>query len=121
VCLFLLYVFHSWMNVSARPHWVKVQADTRAIAYAVSIYVAHCSGLPGGADPVGHERKVQWRQWIRSRVRRAAPLLWVLEGKLACSARPHRYDIQFGGRIPTCCPSVLRRTTVCPISVRPAE
>ncbi len=41
----------------------------------------------------------EWRQWIRSRVRAAAPLLWVLEGRLACSPRPLRYHSDFGGRL----------------------
>ena len=33
-------------NVQARARIAKAQADTRAIASAVSIYSAHCAGLP---------------------------------------------------------------------------
>ena len=33
-------------NVQARARIAKAQADTRAIASAVSIYSAHCGGLP---------------------------------------------------------------------------
>jgi hypothetical protein len=42
----------------------------------------------------------EWKQWIRSRVQGAVPLLWVLDGKLACSPRPLRYHAQFCGRVP---------------------
>jgi hypothetical protein len=42
----------------------------------------------------------EWRRWIRERVQRASPLLWVLEQNLACSPRPLRYHPQFGGRAP---------------------
>ena len=36
-----------YANVQARARIAKAQADTRAIASAVSIYSAHCGGLPG--------------------------------------------------------------------------
>jgi hypothetical protein len=32
------------------PVWAKAQADTRSIASAISIYVAHCSGLPADSS-----------------------------------------------------------------------
>src|SRR5512132_2763947 len=35
-----------YANVQARARIAKAQADTRAIASAVSIYPAHCGGLP---------------------------------------------------------------------------
>jgi type IV pilus assembly protein PilA len=35
-----------YANVQARARIAKAQADTRAIASAVSIYAAHCGGLP---------------------------------------------------------------------------
>ena len=38
-----------YANVQARARIAKAQADTRAIASAVSIYSAHCGGLPGVA------------------------------------------------------------------------
>lgn len=41
----------------------------------------------------------EWRQWIRDKVRGSSPVLWVLDGKLACSPRPLRYHPQFGGRV----------------------
>ncbi len=41
----------------------------------------------------------EWRQWIRSKVQGAAPLLWVLNRRLACSSRPLRYHARFGGRL----------------------
>jgi type IV pilus assembly protein PilA len=38
-----------YANVQQRARIAKAQADTRAIASAVSIYSAHCSGLPAAA------------------------------------------------------------------------
>ena len=38
-------------------------------------------------------------------MRRAIPVLWVLEGCLACSPRPLRYHNRFGGRIPSLPPA----------------
>src|SRR5438876_5722880 len=35
-----------YANVQARARIAKAQADTRAIASAVSIFSAHCGGLP---------------------------------------------------------------------------
>ena len=35
-----------YANVQARARIAKAQADTRAVASAVSIYSAHCGGLP---------------------------------------------------------------------------
>ena len=35
-----------YANIQARARIAKAQADTRAIASAVSIYSAHCGGLP---------------------------------------------------------------------------
>ena len=35
-----------YANVQMRARTAKAQADTRAIASAVSIYVAHCNGFP---------------------------------------------------------------------------
>src|SRR5690349_24721997 len=35
-----------YANVQARARIAKAQADTRALASAVSIYSAHCGGLP---------------------------------------------------------------------------
>src|SRR5215475_2361032 len=35
-----------YSNTQARARLAKAQADTRAIASAVSIYAAHCGGLP---------------------------------------------------------------------------
>ena len=40
-----------------------------------------------------------WRKWVRKGVQSAKPFLWVLDGKLACSPRPLRYDLEFGGRL----------------------
>ncbi len=42
----------------------------------------------------------QWKHWIRKRVQGAAPVLWILEERLACSPRPLRYRGPFRGRIP---------------------
>jgi len=39
-----------YANVQARARVAKAQADTRAIASAVSIYTAHCGGLPDNAS-----------------------------------------------------------------------
>src|SRR5499433_2973322 len=39
-----------YANVQARARIAKAQADTRAIASAVSIYSAHCGGLPDGSS-----------------------------------------------------------------------
>src|SRR5262245_62486878 len=39
-----------YANVQARARIAKAQADTRAIASAVSIYAAHCGGLPNLAS-----------------------------------------------------------------------
>ena len=38
-----------YANVQQRARIAKAQADTRAIASAVSIYSAHCGGLPSAA------------------------------------------------------------------------
>jgi prepilin-type N-terminal cleavage/methylation domain-containing protein len=38
-----------YANVQQRARIAKAQADTRAIASAVSIYSAHCAGLPDAA------------------------------------------------------------------------
>jgi prepilin-type N-terminal cleavage/methylation domain-containing protein len=38
-----------YANIMARARIAKAQADTRSIASAVSIYSAHCGGLPSGA------------------------------------------------------------------------
>jgi general secretion pathway protein G len=38
-----------YANVQARARVAKAQADSRAIASAVSIYSAHCGGLPSAA------------------------------------------------------------------------
>ena len=38
-----------YANVQARARIAKAQADTRSVASAVSIYAAHCGGLPTGA------------------------------------------------------------------------
>src|SRR4029077_20827962 len=35
-----------YANLQARARIAKAQADTRAIASALSIYMAHCGGLP---------------------------------------------------------------------------
>ena len=37
-----------YANVQARARIAKAQADTRSVASAVSIYAAHCGGLPTG-------------------------------------------------------------------------
>jgi hypothetical protein len=42
-----------------------------------------------------------WRKRIRKDVQSANPFLWVIDGKLACSPRPLRYDQEFGGRLPS--------------------
>ena len=46
-----------YANVQTRARIAKAQADTRALASAISIYSAHCGGLPSGAGgnncPVG--------------------------------------------------------------------
>jgi len=39
-----------YANVQARARIAKAQADTRAIASAVSIYSAHCGGLPSSGS-----------------------------------------------------------------------
>jgi hypothetical protein len=39
-----------YMNVNARPRSSKAQADTRAIASAIKIYVTHCAGLPADSS-----------------------------------------------------------------------
>jgi len=39
-----------YANVQQRARIAKAQADTRAIASAVSIYSAHCGGLPDNAS-----------------------------------------------------------------------
>jgi len=39
-----------YANVQARARIAKAQADTRAIASAVSIYSAHCGGLPDASS-----------------------------------------------------------------------
>ena len=41
-----------------------------------------------------------WRTWIRSNIRAADPVLWIVENKLACAPRPLRYHPKFGGRVP---------------------
>jgi prepilin-type N-terminal cleavage/methylation domain-containing protein len=38
-----------YANVQARARIAKAQADTRSVASAISIYAAHCGGLPTGA------------------------------------------------------------------------
>jgi prepilin-type N-terminal cleavage/methylation domain-containing protein len=38
-----------YASVQARARIAKAQADTRSVASAVSIYSAHCGGLPTGA------------------------------------------------------------------------
>jgi type IV pilus assembly protein PilA len=38
-----------YANVQARARTAKAQSDTRAVASAVSIYAAHCGGLPDNA------------------------------------------------------------------------
>jgi len=38
-----------YANVQARARIAKAQADTRAMASAISIFSAHCGGLPSGA------------------------------------------------------------------------
>src|SRR5262249_33329261 len=37
-----------YANVQARARIAKAQADTRSVASAISIYAAHCGGLPTG-------------------------------------------------------------------------
>ena len=54
-----------YANVQARARIAKAQADTRAIASAVSIYSAHCGGLPDNI-----ERRT-WRVGDRSERRHA--------------------------------------------------
>src|SRR5438105_3803580 len=49
--------------------------------------------------------EADWRKWIRKDVQSASPFLWVIEGKLACSPRPLRYDPDFGGRFLPLIPS----------------
>jgi type IV pilus assembly protein PilA len=39
-----------YANTQARARLAKAQADTRALASAVSIYAAHCGGLPDNAS-----------------------------------------------------------------------
>ena len=39
-----------YANVQTRARIARAQADTRAIASAVSIYTAHCGGLPDNAS-----------------------------------------------------------------------
>jgi type IV pilus assembly protein PilA len=39
-----------YVNVQLRARIAKAQADTRAIASAVSIFAAHCGGLPDAAS-----------------------------------------------------------------------
>jgi prepilin-type N-terminal cleavage/methylation domain-containing protein len=39
-----------YANVQARARIAKAQADTRAVASAVSIYSAHCGGLPNAGS-----------------------------------------------------------------------
>ena len=41
-----------YANVQARARVAKAQADSRAIASAVSIYSAHCGGLPDAGQAV---------------------------------------------------------------------
>ena len=38
-----------YANVQTRARIAKAQADTRALASAISIYAAHCGNLPSGA------------------------------------------------------------------------
>src|SRR5712691_7333275 len=38
-----------YANVQTRARIAKAQADTRSLASAISIYSAHCGGLPTGA------------------------------------------------------------------------
>jgi prepilin-type N-terminal cleavage/methylation domain-containing protein len=39
-----------YANIQARARIAKAQADTRAVASAISIYSAHCGGLPNPAS-----------------------------------------------------------------------
>ena len=39
-----------YANVQARARIAKAEADTRALASAISIYMAHCGGLPDNAS-----------------------------------------------------------------------
>jgi type IV pilus assembly protein PilA len=39
-----------YANVQQRARIAKAQADTRTVAAAVSIYMAHCGGLPDGTS-----------------------------------------------------------------------
>ena|SRR5882672_3128945 len=39
-----------YANAQARARIAKAQADTRAVASAVAIYLAHCGGLPDNAS-----------------------------------------------------------------------
>ena len=39
-----------YANAQSRARIAKAQADTRAVASAISIYVAHCEGLPDNAS-----------------------------------------------------------------------
>jgi type II secretion system protein G len=39
-----------YLNTQTRARVAKAQADTRALASAVSIYAAHCNGLPDNAS-----------------------------------------------------------------------
>ena len=41
-------------NVQARARLAKAQADTRAAAAAISIYSAHCGGLPDNTSAAGN-------------------------------------------------------------------
>jgi prepilin-type N-terminal cleavage/methylation domain-containing protein len=43
-----------YANVQARARVAKAQADSRAVASAVSIYSAHCGGLPPAAGATGN-------------------------------------------------------------------
>ena len=61
-----------YANVQARARIAKAQADTRAIASAVSIFSAHCGALPNPGSNAGTTRPVG--RWTTSKARRTSSI-----------------------------------------------
>jgi hypothetical protein len=117
VALFMLIAVPLYINIDGRPRIAKAQADTRHIANAVSVYFAHCSGLPpadssrtdcpvaaepGGPHPLP---KSLFVQQTNARGEVGGPFLksWPrLPQGWTGAANSYAYTVLYGGRFLIC-------------------
>lgn len=106
-----------YANVQARARVAKAQADTRAVASAITLYMAHCEGLPNptsAATTCPTSSGAQANQPVPSALlaaqtnnqnRVAGPFLAavpVLPAGWAGNGATYRYDVSAGGTLQVC-------------------